>query len=109
MNSYSAPIFSREQLFQFVESQRKTSLPIILANGCFDLIHAGHVRYLEGAKALGGTLLVAVNSDRQVLQLKRKGRPVTSETERWEVIAALRCVDPVTIFDKPTVEAIIRL
>jgi rfaE bifunctional protein nucleotidyltransferase chain/domain len=109
MTSYSAPILSRDELAEFVNRERSAGSSIILANGCFDLIHAGHVRYLEGAKVLGGTLLVAINSDRQVLQLKGAGRPVTSETERAEVIAALRCVDAVTIFDEPTVEAIIRL
>ena len=80
---------------------------IVLANGCFDLIHAGHIRYLNGAKELGGFLIVGLNSDRQVRHLKGTGRPYISETERAEIIASLRCVDAVTIFDEPTVDKLI--
>ena len=109
MRSYSAPILSRSDLGSFVAQERGKGPLIILANGCFDLLHAGHIRYLESAKMLGGTLLVAVNSDSQVRELKGNSRPITSENERAEIIAALRCVDAVTIFSEPTVEEIIHI
>ena len=109
MRSYSAPILSRSDLESFVDRARGKGSLIILANGCFDLLHAGHIRYLESAKMLGGTLLVAVNSDSQVRELKGNSRPITSENERAEIIAALRCVDAVTIFSEPTVEEIIHI
>jgi rfaE bifunctional protein nucleotidyltransferase chain/domain len=108
MHKYSAPILSRKQLSEFATLVRARGSKLILANGCFDLIHAGHVRYLAGAKALGGELLVAVNSDDQVRKLKGSGRPVISHDERAEIVAAFRFVDAVTIFDEPTVEEIIR-
>ena len=79
-----------------------------LANGCFDLLHVGHVRYLQDARALGGKLLVAINSDCSVRQIKGPGRPAMPEHERAEIIAALGCVDAVVIFDEPDVRAIIR-
>lgn len=101
-------IFSRVELIQKVAEARGSGGPIILTNGCFDLVHVGHVRYLEGAKALGGFLIVGINSDVQVRRLKGKGRPRIPENERAEVIAALRSVDAVTIFDEPTVEELIR-
>jgi len=104
----SAPILTRDELKRFADQVRAGGEKLILANGCFDLIHAGHVRYLAGAKALGGRLLVAVDSDRQVRGLKGEGRPVTTENERAEIIAAIRYVDAVTIFDEPTVEDVIR-
>lgn len=107
-NDLTAPILSRDELKSFADGVRAAGEKLILANGCFDLIHAGHVRYLAGAKALGGKLLVAINSDRQVRGLKGEGRPVTSEKERAEIISAFRFVDAVTIFDEPTVEQVIR-
>src|SRR5207248_2198368 len=85
-SNLTAPILSRDQLRIFADDVRASGEKIILANGCFDLVHAGHVRYLAGAKALGGRLLVAVNSDRQVRDLKGEGRPVTPENERAEII-----------------------
>jgi len=81
---------------------------VTLANGCFDLLHVGHVRYLQDARALGGKLLVAINSDCSVRQIKGPGRPAMPEHERAEIIAALGCVDAVVIFDEPDVRAIIR-
>lgn len=76
---------------------------IVLANGCFDVLHAGHVRYLEGARALGDILVVGVNSDSEVAKLKGEGRPIMPEEERAEIVAALQAVDLITIFDEPTV------
>ena len=81
---------------------------VTLANGCFDLLHVGHVRYLQGAKALGGKLIVAINSDQSVRRLKGPQRPAMPEQERAEIIAALGCVDAVVIFDEPDVRALIR-
>jgi rfaE bifunctional protein nucleotidyltransferase chain/domain len=81
---------------------------IVLTNGAFDLLHVGHVRSLEHAKSLGDLLVVAVNSDRSVRALKGPGRPIVPELERAEIVAALGCVDVVTIFDETTVEETIR-
>lgn len=107
MNQSAAPVLSRTDLISLVRAERAAGSKIILANGCFDLIHAGHVRYLSGAKALGGILVVGINSDRQVRVLKGGGRPYISESERAEIISSMRCVDAVTIFDEPTVDDLI--
>ena len=72
---------------------------LVMTNGCFDILHIGHVRYLQAARALGDALLVAINSDRAVRELKGAHRPVMNEDERAEMLAALACVDYVTIFD----------
>jgi rfaE bifunctional protein nucleotidyltransferase chain/domain len=80
----------------------------VLANGCFDLLHVGHVRYLRGAKALGGKLVVAMNSDESVSRLKGAGRPLMPAAERAEIVAALTDVDAVVIFNEPDVRALIR-
>ncbi|MFZ1701284.1 MAG: adenylyltransferase/cytidyltransferase family protein [Pyrinomonadaceae bacterium] len=101
-------ILDRQELIATVSNLREGGATIVLANGCFDLLHVGHVRYLEGAKAIGGTLVVGINSDRQTALLKGEGRPFTPENERAELVAALRCVDLVHIFDEPTVEELIR-
>jgi len=101
-------ILSREKLQQRVEAWRRDGERITLANGNFDLLHVGHVRYLRGAKALGGKLVVAVNSDSSVRSLKGEGRPVMPENERAEIVAALADVDAVVIFPELDVRAIIR-
>jgi D-glycero-beta-D-manno-heptose 1-phosphate adenylyltransferase len=101
-------ILSREELRQRVEEWRRTGEPITLANGNFDLLHVGHVRYLRGAKALGGRLVVAINSDESVRALKGDGRPVMPADERAEIVAALADVDAVVIFPELDVRAIIR-
>lgn len=108
MSDYFAPVLSREELIDRVNGERAAGKRIILTNGCFDLFHAGHVRYLAGAKELGGLLVVGINSDEQVRKLKGDGRPHTPQDERAEIISALRCVDLVTIFDEPTVTELIR-
>jgi len=79
----------------------------VLANGCFDILHVGHVRYLEGARSLGDILVVAINSDRSVRALKGAGRPILSEHERVALVSALRCVDHVVVFDEPDVTRVI--
>ena len=104
----NAPILNREDLAIEVKRRREAGEKIILANGCFDLLHVGHLRYLTAAKEIGGTLVVGLNSDAQAHFLKGEGRPFTPEHERAELIAALNCVDLVTIFDEPTVEQLIR-
>jgi D-beta-D-heptose 7-phosphate kinase/D-beta-D-heptose 1-phosphate adenosyltransferase len=78
---------------------REAGRTLVFTNGCFDLLHPGHVRYLEAARGLGDALAVAVNSDRAVRELKGPSRPILSEAERAEVMAALECVDFVTVFD----------
>ncbi|HYG98384.1 MAG TPA: adenylyltransferase/cytidyltransferase family protein [Terriglobales bacterium] len=87
---------------------RRAGEKITLANGCFDLLHVGHVRYLHGAKALGGRLIVAVNSDSSVRTIKGEGRPLMPEDERAEIIAAVADVDAVVVFSEPDVRALIR-
>jgi D-glycero-beta-D-manno-heptose 1-phosphate adenylyltransferase len=101
-------ILSRSELRQRVEQWRRTGERITLANGNFDLLHVGHVRYLQGAKDLGGKLVVAINSDDSVRALKGEGRPVMPEQERSEIVAALADVDAVVIFPELDVRAIIR-
>lgn len=103
-----APVLSLDEVVSAVEEFRIAGERIILTNGCFDLFHVGHLRYLFGAKEIGGVLLVALNSDRQARLLKGNGRPFMTETDRAEIISGLRCVDLVTIFDDATVERIIR-
>lgn len=101
-------ILSRSELARQVEQWRRAGEHITLANGNFDLLHVGHVRYLAGAKALGGKLVVAINSDDSVRALKGEGRPVMPEQERAEIVAALADVDAVVIFPELDVRAIIR-
>lgn len=108
MKTFFAPVLDRASLIGAVAERRKEGSQIILANGCFDLLHVGHVRYLAGAKDLGGILIVAINSDTQARLLKGEGRPFVPENERAEIVAALRFVDLVTIFDEATVEELIR-
>ncbi len=108
MSSQFAPILERTELKKEIADLRsRTAAVVVLANGCFDLFHVGHVRYLAGAKAVGDILVVGVNSDRQTRLLKGEGRPFVSEQERAELVSALRCVDFVTIFDEPTVEELL--
>ena len=106
-NSF-APILERNRLVARVAIERRRDAKIVLANGCFDLFHVGHIRYLAGAKALGDILIVGLNSDEQVRKLKGKHRPFMPEQERAEMVSALKFVDYVTIFDEPTVTELIR-
>jgi D-glycero-beta-D-manno-heptose 1-phosphate adenylyltransferase len=101
-------LLTREQLRERVAEWRQQGAKITLTNGCFDVLHVGHIRYLHGAKELGGKVVVGVNADRTVRQLKGEGRPRTPEHERAEVIAALEDVDAVVIFTEPDVRALIR-
>jgi rfaE bifunctional protein nucleotidyltransferase chain/domain len=95
----TAKIVLRHQLLDERERLRASQQKLVFTNGVFDLIHVGHVRYLAQARALGDALVVAINSDRSVRELKGAGRPLTSEDDRAEILGALRAVDYVTIFD----------
>jgi rfaE bifunctional protein nucleotidyltransferase chain/domain len=101
-------LVDREELQRRVENWRRAGERIVLANGNFDLLHVGHVRYLKAAKELGGKLVVAINSDASVRSLKGDGRPVVPEAERAEIIAALACVDAAVIFPELDVRSLIR-
>ncbi|HUB02069.1 MAG TPA: adenylyltransferase/cytidyltransferase family protein [Terriglobales bacterium] len=101
-------IVSREQLRGRVDAWRQAGFGVTLANGCFDLLHVGHVRYLRAARELGGKLVVAVNSDESVRALKGEGRPLMPAQERAEILAALADVDAVIVFPEKDVRAIIR-
>jgi D-glycero-beta-D-manno-heptose 1-phosphate adenylyltransferase len=96
-----------EQLKKIVALERKRGRSIVLANGGFDLVHAGHVRYLEAAKKLGNILIVALNSDSSVRKLKGKGRPILPERERADILSAFACVNYVTIFRESNVERVL--
>ena len=100
-------ILTRGELVTRIASARASGARIVLANGCFDVLHVGHVRYLAGAGELGDILVVGVNSDEQVAIQKGPGRPVMPATERAEIVAALESVTYVTIFDEPTVEQLL--
>jgi len=91
-------IVDSNQLGLLAESSRQRGAKLVLTNGCFDLLHLGHIRYLEAARALGDALAVAINGDDSVRTLKGEGRPLNREGERAEVVAALECVDHVVIF-----------
>jgi rfaE bifunctional protein nucleotidyltransferase chain/domain len=106
--SVISKILSRQELQRRVEEWRRAGERVTLANGNFDLLHVGHVRYLRGAKELGGRLVVAINSDESVQKLKGEGRPIMPATERAEIVAALADVDAVVIFSELDVRAIIR-
>lgn len=100
-------VLSRDELIKRVESAREAGARIVFANGCFDVLHVGHVRYLAGARELGDVLVVGVNSDAQVAIQKGAGRPVLPASERAEIVDALEPVTYVTIFDEPTVEQLL--
>jgi rfaE bifunctional protein nucleotidyltransferase chain/domain len=106
--SHSQKILRRDELHQRVAEWRRAGERITLANGCFDLLHVGHVRYLHAAKQLGGRLVVAINSDDSVRALKGNGRPLMPAEERAEILAALADVDAVVVFPEPDVRALIR-
>jgi rfaE bifunctional protein nucleotidyltransferase chain/domain len=101
-------ILSRDELKQRVAAWRQAGESITLANGCFDLLHVGHVRYLHAAKKLGGRLIVGINSDDSVRALKGEGRPLMPAAERAEILSALADVDAVVIFPERDVRALIR-
>jgi rfaE bifunctional protein nucleotidyltransferase chain/domain len=101
-------ILDRKELKERVAAWRMAGDSITLANGCFDLLHVGHIRYLRAAKQLGGRLIVAINSDDSVRVLKGEGRPLMPADERAEILSALADVDAVVIFPEQDVRALIR-
>jgi rfaE bifunctional protein nucleotidyltransferase chain/domain len=96
-------VLSRERLIERVREDRAAGRRIAFANGCFDLLHVGHVRYLQAAAQEADRLVVAINGDRSVADLKGPGRPILPAADRAEIVAAIRGVDYVTIFDEPNV------
>jgi rfaE bifunctional protein nucleotidyltransferase chain/domain len=105
----SEKVLDRQTLKEKLDQLQKEGKRVIFTNGCFDLLHIGHVRYLQAARKQGDCLVVAVNSDSSVRQIKRAGRPIIPEAQRAEVVAALGFVDWVTLFDEPDPLALIRL
>lgn len=103
MQTHSSIVLGRDELIKQVGAAREAGARIVLANGCFDVLHVGHVRYLAGARELGDVLVVGINSDEQVALQKGAGRPVLPASARAEIVAALESVTYVTIFAEPTV------
>ena len=108
MRSAQSKIHSREFVRTAVAKLRRQGKHVVLANGCFDTLHVGHVRYLEGARREGEILVVGVNADSSVCKLKGPGRPILDESARAQLVAALRSVDYVVIFAEPNVEALLK-
>jgi D-glycero-beta-D-manno-heptose 1-phosphate adenylyltransferase len=100
-------IKTETQLKALLAALKAAGRTIVFGNGCFDLIHVGHVRYLQGAKSLGDVLVVGINSDASVRALKGSGRPLQPENERLEIVASFACVDYVVLFDAPNVEGLL--
>jgi D-glycero-beta-D-manno-heptose 1-phosphate adenylyltransferase len=107
MRHAASKIVSRERLRELLAEHKRTGAKIVFANGCFDTLHVGHVRYLDGARREGDILVVAVNSDSSVCNLKGPGRPILPESARADLVAALRAVDYVVLFSEPNVEALL--
>ncbi len=107
MRSAESKIVTRERLRELFAEHRRRAEKLVLANGCFDTLHVGHIRYLEGARREGDILAVAVNSDSSVCGLKGAGRPILSEAARAALVGALRAVDYVVIFSEPNVQALL--
>src|SRR5579864_6486113 len=107
MRKAAPKIVSRERLRELVEEHKRQGRRVVFANGCFDTLHVGHIRYLEGARREGDVLVVAVNSDSTVCALKGPGRPILDENARAVLVASLRAVDYVLLFSEPTVEPLL--
>ena len=102
-------IIPREHIKEVCAATRAKGATVVFTNGCFDVLHAGHVRYLAKARAMGDFLVIGLNSDASVRRLKGNNRPINTEDDRAEVLDALRAVDAVTIFGEPTAEALIEI
>jgi len=107
MRKAESKIVTREHLRELVAEHKRQGRRVVFANGCFDTLHVGHVRYLEGARREGDILVVAVNSDSSVCALKGAGRPILPESARADLVAALRSVDAVVLFSEPNVETLL--
>jgi rfaE bifunctional protein nucleotidyltransferase chain/domain len=108
MRSSESKIVSQQKLKSLVAGHKKRDQTVVLTNGCFDILHVGHVRYLEAARQRGDILIVAINSDASLRTLKGPGRPVLDEAARARLVAALRSVDYVVIFNETTVASLLR-
>jgi len=108
MRSAESKIVTRDRLGELLAEHRRRGKIIVLANGCFDTLHVGHIRYLEGARREGDVLVVAMNSDSSVCTLKGAGRPILPETARAALVGAARAVDYVLLFSEPNVEALLQ-
>lgn len=106
-DSFGGKYLALEDLAEAVEREKKARKRVVFSNGCFDILHAGHIRYLREAKALGDVLVVAVNSDSSARRIKGEGRPFTSQDERLEILSALEVVDYLTLFDEDDVSALL--
>jgi rfaE bifunctional protein nucleotidyltransferase chain/domain len=96
-----------QEISTLVSEHQAAGKTVVFANGCFDLLHVGHIRYLEAARALGDLLVLGLNGDKSVRELKGPGRPLMNQEERAEILAALECVDYLLVFDEPTAEKIL--
>lgn len=109
MPTSASKVMSREELRRVIADRKRGGERVVFANGCFDTLHVGHVRYLEGARREGDILIVAVNDDASVCGLKGPGRPILNENARAELVAAVRAVDYVVVFHEPNVEPLLEL
>ncbi len=100
--------YSEKEIQEIISAKHKAGKTVVFTNGCFDLLHVGHIRYLQAAKEEGDILLTAVNSDQSVRALKGPDRPVMSENERVEILSALECTDLIVLFDDKTVDRLLR-
>lgn len=100
-------LYSLSQLTKIVQEHKKRGQRVVLTNGCFDLIHAGHIRYLKGSKRKGDILVVALNSDSSIRKLKGKGRPILNQKERVEILSSFYFVDYITFFKDKNVEKVL--
>jgi rfaE bifunctional protein nucleotidyltransferase chain/domain len=107
MREAASKIIARDALRQELPQLKLRGQRVVFANGCFDTLHVGHIRYLEGARSEGDVLVVGVNADSSVCSLKGPGRPILDERARALLVASLRCVDYVVLFAEPTVEALL--
>lgn len=107
LNSHGVFLPNREAAATWAEAQRQAGRSVVFTNGVFDILHPGHVRYLQAARREGDVLIVAINSDRSVSAIKGPARPITTELERGEMLGALSCVDAVVVFDEETPAEII--
>jgi rfaE bifunctional protein nucleotidyltransferase chain/domain len=107
MREATSKIIARDVLREKLAEHRRQGQRIVFANGCFDTLHVGHIRYLQGARREGDLLVVGVNADSSVCNLKGPGRPILDENARAQLVAALRCVDYVVLFAEPNVEALL--
>jgi rfaE bifunctional protein nucleotidyltransferase chain/domain len=107
MREAASKIVARDVLREKLAEHKRRGRRIVLANGCFDTLHVGHIRYLEGARREGDILVVGVNADSSIRNLKGPGRPILDEDARAQLVAALRCVDCVVLFAEPNVQALL--